>query len=96
MPEFLGSKDFAPHLHTIFRVENPAVLDLELTQVLDKSDDQLEQFSIFFAGPASPWLEQGGVTLHHPVMGEVTLFMGPKGPSDGRMIYEAIFSRLIQ
>jgi hypothetical protein len=28
-------------------------------------------------------------------MGTLTLFMGPKGPTGGRMIYEVGFSRLI-
>ncbi len=96
MPELLRSKDFVPHLHTIFRVETPAALDLELTEVKDTSNAQVEQFALYFAGPASPWLEQGTYTLLHPAMEQATLFMGPKGPRDGRMIYEVIFARLIE
>ncbi len=95
MTELLRSEDFAPHLHTLFRVETPAAHELELVEVTDRSNQQLEQFAVFFAGPAAPWLEQGTYTLLHPAMGQVTLFMGPKGPRDGRMIYEAAFSRLI-
>ncbi|MDR3775210.1 MAG: hypothetical protein P4L26_17785 [Terracidiphilus sp.] len=95
MPEILRSKDFAPQLNTIFRIETPAAHELELVEVTDRSNETLAQFSIMFAGPESPWLEQGTYTLLHPAMGQVTLFMGPKGPRDGRMIYEAAFSRLI-
>jgi hypothetical protein len=29
-------------------------------------------------------------------MAELSLFMGPKGPHDGRMVYEASFTRLIE
>ncbi len=95
MSELPGSKDFAPHLHTVFTVETSAALELELIEVADNSNAQIEQGSVFFAGPLSPWLQQGSYTLLHPAMGPVSLFMGPKGPSEGRMIYEVIFSRLI-
>lgn len=95
MPELLAIKDFAPHLRTIFRVQAPTALDLELAEVREKSNAQLEQFSLLFTGPESPWLAQGTYTLLHPVMQQVTLFMGPKGPRDGRMVYEAVFSRHI-
>ena len=50
MPVLLRSKDFAAHLHTVFRVETPLVLDLELTEVDDRSNDKLEQFSIVLQG----------------------------------------------
>jgi hypothetical protein len=95
MLELLGSKDFAAHLHTTFRVEDPAALELEMTEVTDRSNAQLEQFSVLFQGPASPWLQQGIYTLLHPQMGELSLFMVPLGPQDGQMVYQAVFSRLI-
>jgi hypothetical protein len=95
MLEQLGSKDFAARLHTVFRVEEPAVLDLEMTEVVDRSNAQLEQFSVLFKGPESPWLQQGIYALKHPRMGELSLFMVPLGPREGGMIYQAVFSRLI-
>ena len=39
MSELLGSKDFATHLHTIFKVETPAALELEMAEVTDRSND---------------------------------------------------------
>ena len=54
MPEQLGSKDFLPHLHTIFTVEAPGNQELEMIEVIDQSNAQIEQFSVYFAGPASP------------------------------------------
>jgi hypothetical protein len=95
MPERLGSKDFAAHLHTIFRVETPLALELEMAQVEDRSNAQIEQFSVHFTGPESPWLRQGTYTFLHPWMGELSLFMVPLGPRNGHMVYEVIFSRLI-
>jgi hypothetical protein len=95
MAELLGSKDFAAHLHQVFRIETPAILELEMAEVTDRSNAQVEQFSVLFTGPLSPWLQQGTYTLLHPGMGEVTLFLVPLGPKDGRMVYEAVFSRLI-
>jgi hypothetical protein len=95
MPDLPGSKDFAAHLHTVFRVETPIALELQMVEVRDSSNAQVEQFSVLFTGPVSPWLAQGTYTLLHAEMGGLTLFMGPKGPRDGSMLYEAVFSRLI-
>jgi len=90
-----GKNDFAPHLHTIFRVETPMALELEMVELKDKSNAHVEQFALLFTGPASPWLPQGTYTLLHPEMGELSLFMGPKGPREALMTYEVVFSRLI-
>jgi hypothetical protein len=95
MAELLGSKDFAAHLHQVFRVETPTTLELEMTEVKDRSNPQIEQFSVLFTGPTSPWLQQGSYTLLHAQMGEMILFLVPLGPRDGRMVYEAAFSRFI-
>ena len=95
MPKVLKSKDFAEHLHTTFHIETPIDLDLELTDVTDRSNTQIEQFSILFAGAASPWLRQGTYPLAHPAMGQLELFLVPLGPRDGRMVYQSIFSKLI-
>ena len=94
MPEYPTSKDFAAHLNTIFRVESPAVLALELAEVNDRSNAAVEQFSVFFKGPVSPFLQQGTYTLQHAEMREVALFLVPLGPREGQMLYEAVFSRL--
>jgi hypothetical protein len=95
MPELPASKDFAAHLRTAFRVETPVALELELAEVTEQSNAQVEQFSLLFTGPASPWLRQGTYTLLHPQMQELALFLVPLGPRDGRMVYEAIFARII-
>ncbi|MGA9673562.1 MAG: hypothetical protein WBQ94_30505, partial [Terracidiphilus sp.] len=50
---------------------------------------------VIFNGPASPWLRQGTYTLTHAAMSQLDLFMVPLGPKEGKMVYEAVFSRLV-
>jgi hypothetical protein len=95
MPERWTGQDFIPHLHTIFKIETPLALELELKEVSDRSNARIEQFSLLFAGPPSPLLPQGTYALQHARMGEVSLFLVPLGPRNGRMIYQAVFTRLI-
>ena len=93
MAEGLALRDFASHLHTRFRVAQSADYELELTEVIDSSNAQLEQFSLIFTGAASPWLRQGLYTLLHPLMKECELLLVPIGPDAAGMRYEAAFSR---
>src|SRR5260370_30663007 len=93
MSEVLTRKDFAVHLHTIFKVETPAALELELEEIQDRSNARLEQFSVIFTGPMSPWLPQRTYTLLHPEMHQVALVLVPLGPPAARMVYEAAFTR---
>ena len=95
MPEQLSSADFQPHLHTIFQIELPKALEVELAAVTDSSNPQVEQFSLLFLGPMSSPLRQGTYAFLHPKMGRQELFLVPLGPRDGRMAYEAVFARLI-
>jgi len=95
MPEFLTIEDFAAHLNTAFRVDGSGDLDLELVEVRDWSNGRIEQFSVLFAGPVSPWLRQGTYTLKHPQLHELAIFLVPVGPKNAHMVYEAMFSRLI-
>jgi hypothetical protein len=95
MPKNLTSADFAPHIHTRFRVATLEDYELELTEVIDSSNAQLEQFSLNFTGIFSPWLSQGSYKLVHPQMGEYELFLVPVGPDAAGMLYQAVFSRLI-
>ncbi len=96
MAALLTSKDFAAHLHTAFRIETPLAIELEMAEVTDRSNAQVEQFSVLFTGPVSPWLPQGIYMLLHLEMQEVSLFLVPLGPQDGKMIYEAVFASLIE
>ena len=55
-------------------------------------DQERLQFSLVFSGPATPVLPQGTHELHHPELGELSLFLVPLGPQDGAMRYEAAFA----
>lgn len=69
---------------------------MELTEVMDHSSSQLEQFSLIFTGAASPWLPQGTYTLFDLQTREYELFLVPIGPDSAGMRYEAAFSRFIR
>jgi hypothetical protein len=69
-------------------------MELKLVQVTDRSNEQVEQFSLLFEGPVSPRLPQGTYTLLHSAMEGLALFLVPLGTQDGHAIYEAIFARL--
>lgn len=91
----LRIQDFTAHLHTGFLIAHSDGYELRLVEVNDFSRAQQEQFSLVFAGPASPWLQQGTYTLIHPQLFELALFLVPIGPGKDGMRYEAVFSRLI-
>jgi hypothetical protein len=95
MSEKLTVRNFAPYLHTRFRIMQQEGYELELTEVIDSCNAQLEQFSLIFSGIVSPWLQQGTYTLVHSQMGECELFLVPLGPDASGMRYEAAFSRFI-
>jgi hypothetical protein len=96
MPGLLTLNDFAPHLHSRFRVMQPEGFELELAEVADQSNAALEQFSLIFIGNASPWLPQGLYKLAHAEMQECEIFLVPIGPDARGMRYQAVFSRLIR
>lgn len=96
MADRLGSEDFSRYLHQVFQVNTPHALKLELVEVIDKSNPQIEQFSILFEGPLFPCLKQGTYALLRPDGTEITLFLVPLEPRDGKAIYEAVFSRLLR
>lgn len=96
MHEQLTLDDFAPHLHTRFRVLQPEGFELELAEVADRSNAQLQQFSLIFTGAMSPWLPQGTYKLAHPQMRECELFLVPIGPDAVGMRYQAVFSRFVR
>jgi len=95
MTHLLSFNDFAPRLHTRFCVPQQGGYELELTEIVDHSNTQLEQFSLIFTGILSPWLPQGSYKLSHPLMGECELFLVPIGPDTAGMRYQAVFSRVI-
>jgi hypothetical protein len=98
MPAELTEKEFSKHLNTNFRAGLDAdAVELELVVVKGYSagpgdQEGMERFSIFFNGPAKPFLTQSTYSLSHDAMGTFDLFLVPiKSDGDGSR-YEAVFN----
>ena len=72
-------------------------IELELTDVDDRSRDRVDAFSLLFRGPRVQEFGQANYKLKHEAIGEVNLFLVPildPMPRDDRVCYQAIISRL--
>jgi hypothetical protein len=72
-------------------------VELVLTEVrtrgeADPAGGRRQAFSVLFAGPAEPALEQRMYTLQNETLGELAIFLVPVGLDGGRMLYEAVFT----
>lgn len=94
----LTEAEFSKHLNTKFRAGLDAEpIDLELTLVKGytaRPGDQegLERFSVFFTGPAKPFLPQRTYSLSHDAMGTFDIFLVPIKPDGEGARYEAVFN----
>lgn len=92
-------EEFRRHLGTKFgvRVEAPRPIELELTEVKGYTSQSaepegMERFSLFFYGPGDVMINQGTLTLDHPAMGELILFMVPVARDPQGFRYEVVFN----
>jgi len=99
MPATLTEEEFSKHVNTKFRARlDPEVgIDLELTEVkgyMSKQHEQpgMERFSLYFNGPAEPFLPQLLYTFEHEQMGEFEMFLVPIAKSDAGFRYESVFN----
>ena len=95
----LTEQEFSQHVNTNFRLnlDTPQPTDLKLVEVkgyAKKGDEQsgMERFSLFFTGPADPFLPQHLYSLAHDVMGEFEIFLVPLGQKADGFRYEAVFN----
>jgi hypothetical protein len=73
------------------------VVELELVECKDLgSTPGQEQFSILFAGPLEPFLQQMTYEMKHETLGEVSIFLVPVRKDAEFMYYEAVFNRFIE
>ena len=96
MLEEFNSKTFLECLHTAFQIHvaGHEPLTVELIEVSERNTSpQLEQFSLFFRGPASPYALQATHQMEHEKLGRFDLFLVPLGPDALGMRYEAVFNR---
>ncbi|MFE5322763.1 DUF6916 family protein [Paenibacillus sp. NPDC056579] len=90
--------DFQRALHSLFQVETEAgAVTIQLVKVENTtSSPQIEQFSLLFTGPATPFLPQQLYRMQHEELGELVLFMVPIGREKDGYLYEIVFNRLIE
>ncbi len=94
----LNSHVFAECLHTNFDVCAAAggPTALELVEVKEGNfSPRVDNFSLIFHGPMSPFFPQGIYRLNHQKLGEIDIFLVPMGPNRAVMEYEAVFNRLL-
>lgn len=87
---------FRAHLDTTFIASDGGrVVPLRLAEVAgERITGGLEQFSLYFHGPADRQLPQGTYAIAHDALGALALFIVPIGANRERVVYEACFSRL--
>jgi len=93
-------KDFEPHIGSTF-VVSPQKRDdrvvLELSEIVDRSNPQLDAYSLMFLGPKAQAFDQGIQQMEHGQMGSLSMFLTPilsPGLDADLVRYEAVFSRL--
>jgi hypothetical protein len=70
---------------------------LTLTQVIEHvKTDRQETFSLFFHGPAEPFMSQGIHKLKNDRLGELDIFLVPVGQDQDGFQYEAVFNHMIK
>ena len=87
---------FRAHLDTTFVADDGGrAIPLRLAEVAgERVTGGLEQFSLYFHGPADRQLPQGTYELAHDTLGALALFIVPIGANRERVVYEACFTRL--
>ena len=107
MPNLVTLETFAGHEGSTFTVVGTGVpgamdqpfgpVELELTDVDDRSSQMVDAFSLLFRGPRDREFGQANYRLNHEAIGEVDLFLVPildPKPRDDRVCYQSIISRL--
>lgn len=98
MLEALTHESFAPHLGSPFELRlEDRTLALELVEVKPYVGEagrtpRRQPFSLFFRGPREVYLPQQIVPLHHPVLGQLDIFVVPVGLEADGYRYEAVFA----
>jgi hypothetical protein len=94
--EALTASDFAPLLHSRFRVaaDDSESFDAELIEISEGAarGPRRAQFSPVFRGGPSPPLHQRIFRVEHDELGALDIFLVPLGPDDVGQRYEAVFT----
>ena len=94
--ETLGYEDFRSQVNSTFRVAEIPI-ELKLVSVSEqKWTPRQETFSLMFAGPGDPFLEQRLYNVSHEKLGEGAIFLVPVAQDASGYTYEAVFNRLLE
>ena len=98
MPASLTENEFSQHIGTTFRTKlEQGEVKLDLVEVKGYVSQEIEQggmerFSVFFVGPADPFLPQRVYSVAHASMGEFEIFLVPVAGDEQSYRYEAVFN----
>ncbi len=97
MAATLTEAEFSKYVNTKFKIAGDQPIELELTEVksyLPKQNEEsgMERFSLFFAGPSQPYLNQRTYEIEHEGMGSFELFLVPVSKEENGYRYEAVFN----
>jgi len=87
--------DFRPHLGSQFDVQaGGETIAMKLSRVdpTGESGRKGGAFSLIFAAPRGPWLQQAIYPMRHAAMGAMELFLVPIGPVGDANGYQAVFT----
>ena len=85
---------FQEQLNTTFELVEVAC-SLTLAQIgIYAQTERHEAFSLFFDGPATPFLPQRTYMLRQAALGEVDMFLVPVGRKGDGFQYEAVFNHV--
>ena len=95
----LTEEEFSRHLNTSFDVQlgDSQRIELKLAEVAGykerpEEEQGMERFSLYFEGPAEPFLPQNTYTLRHERMGTHDIFIVPIARTDDGFRYQAVFN----
>lgn len=89
-------KLYRAHLNTVFRVQcETDSVGIQLVDVdAGRQDKGIQQFSLFFHGPAECVLPQGTYEIQHDALGSLAILIVPiVGSNHERIVYQACFTR---
>lgn len=95
----LTEEEFSRHLSTSFDVQlgDSQQVELKLAEVAGykerpEEEQGMERFSLYFEGPAEPFLPQNTYTLRHERMGTHDIFIVPIARTADGFRYQAVFN----
>lgn len=94
--KILTKEDFDKHLNTEFKLqpEQHEPIKMELIETCDKSNKDINGFSLTFLGKSETIFPQRIYKILHKEMGEINMFIVPFKKDEKGIYYDAIFSRL--